>query len=394
MAAHLPAWVVWYQALTTGFLVAAVLSSLPGAVRRPRQRLLWGGVALAAVAMVLDLPFPRQASGASGAPWALPLVRNAAGVLSAGAVLLFVADAADKPRLRTAVRAGALIALTVLPALVLAERSRAPTLVDGVLRVTHSALYWLVLGGIHLAANTACATLCLRHGRRSADRGLGLSLRLFGAGAVCAGIYWAGRLAGILTPAPLPGEGAALRLVIGLHAVLRGAALLVPLLGAARRAAGDARALWRLWPLWHELVRASPQVVLDRHRSRCAELLTPPSHWRFLAYRKVIETRDAVLVLRDRAGPAALDCAQRRPAGPPGGEGGAEPACLFGGGCAQQPRSVPPAAPRAGPVGDGGTAVTAEVAFLLHASRHCPALRSFRSGTGTGPGADGGRRTA
>ncbi|GLV79964.1 MAB_1171c family putative transporter [Streptomyces hygroscopicus] len=392
MAAHVPAWLVWYQPLTTGFLVAAVLSSLPGAVRRPPQRLLWGGVALAAVAMVLDLPPFRHASRTSGAPWALPLARNAAGVLSAGAVLLFVAQAADKPRLRTAVRAGAPIALTLLSALVLAERTRAPTLVDGVLRVTHSALYWLVLGGIHLAANAACATLCLRHGRRTADRGLGLSLRLFGAGAVCAGIYWVGRLAVALTPASLPGESVALRLVIGLHAVLRGAALLVPLLGAARRAAADARALWRLWPLWHDLVRASPQVVLDGYRSRCAELLTLPSHWRFLAYRKVIETRDALLVLRDRAGPAALDCTQRRPADPLGSEEAVEPACLFGGGCAQQPRSAPPAAPGAGPMGDGGTAVTAEVAFLHHASHHCPALRLFRSDAG--PGEDGGRRTA
>ncbi|WP_018565926.1 MAB_1171c family putative transporter [Streptomyces sp. PsTaAH-124] len=391
MRAHLPVWLLWYQPLTTGFLVAAVLSSLPGAVRRPRQRLLWGGVALAAVAMVLDLPLVRHTSGPYGAPWALPLVRNAAGVLSAGAVLLFVARAADKPRLRAAVRAGAPIALAVLSALVLAERSRGPTLVDGVLRVTHSALYWLVLGGIHLAANAACATLCLRHGRRTADRGLGLSLGLFGAGAVCAGIYWAGRLAAVLTPASLPGEGAALRLVIGLHAVLRGAALLVPLLGAARRAAADARALWRLWPLWHELVRASPQVVLDRYPSRCAELLAPPSHWRFLAYRKVIETRDAVLVLRDRAGPAALDCPQRRPADPPDSDEADRPACLLGGGCAQQPRFAPPAAPRTGPAGDGATAVTAEVAFLLHAAHHCPALRLFRSGAA--PGKDDGRRT-
>lgn len=392
MAAHLPAWLNWYQPLTTGFLAAAVLSSLPGALRRPRQRLLWGGVALAAVAMVLDLPSLRHISGTHGAPWALPLVRNAAGVLSAGAVLLFVARAADRPRLRTAVRAGAPIALAVLSVLVLAERSRGPTLVDGALRVTHSALYWLVLGGIHLAANTACATLCLHHGRRTADRGLGLSLGLFGAGAVCAGVYWAGRVAAVLTPAPLPGEAAALRLVIGLHAVLRGAALLVPLLGATRRAAADAHALWRLWPLWHELVRASPQVVLDRCRSRYAELLAPPSHWRFLTYRKVIETRDAVLVLRDRAGPAALDCPQRRPADPPDSAAADEPACLLGGGCAQQPRSAPPAAARAGPAGDGTTAVTAEVAFLLHASHHCPALRLLRSGAG--PGEGDGRRTA
>ncbi|WP_425288346.1 DUF6545 domain-containing protein [Streptomyces melanosporofaciens] len=57
------------------------------------------------------------------------------------------------------------------------------------------------------------------------------------------------------------------------------------------------RDAWRLWSLWRELVAAVPEVTLTTPRGRCTELLFPPVPHDVLAYRKVIEIRDALLEL-------------------------------------------------------------------------------------------------
>ncbi|MFE1789954.1 hypothetical protein ACFW7J_16465 [Streptomyces sp. NPDC059525] len=94
----------------------AILLRAPGALRSPQQRGLWLAVATAAAAMTLNLPdvvayaMSREASYAH----TIGLVRNLIGVLSAGAVLYFVAAATRGRRLQLASWVGTVVWLTTL----------------------------------------------------------------------------------------------------------------------------------------------------------------------------------------------------------------------------------------------------------------------------------------
>lgn len=103
---------------------------------------------------------------------------------------------------------------------------------------------------------------------------------------------------------------------MNLHGLLRAAAILVPTLFTLRRTCADLTTAWRLWPLWRDLVEAVPHVALNKPRAcRVMELLWPPVPRNLLVYRKVIETRDAILILGEYAAPGALDRARGQVAG-------------------------------------------------------------------------------
>jgi hypothetical protein len=73
----------------------AILVRLPGAIRSPRQRELWFAVVTAAAAMTLNSPAGvALMTRPFGPVHLISLAKNMFGVLSAGAVLYFVASSA------------------------------------------------------------------------------------------------------------------------------------------------------------------------------------------------------------------------------------------------------------------------------------------------------------
>lgn len=316
MAADLTAFGNWLAVPSVVCLWAAVLLRAPGALRSPRQRGLWLAVATAAAAMTLNLPDVVAYAMDRGAGYAhtIGLVRNLIGVLSAGAVLFFVAAAAGGGRLRLVswtATTGWLAALIALDAAAPAHGTHTmPPVGDPV----PSLAYWLVLISAHVAANTVCVALCWRYSRRTESRGLAAGLRLFGLGTALAGLFWLAYLVKALFGSTwaMP----ALPLLMNLHGLLRAAAILVPTLFTFRRTAADITTAWRLWPLWRDLVQAVPHVALNKPRAgRTVELLWPPIPRNLLVYRKVIETRDAILILGEYVSPGALEDARGRVAG-------------------------------------------------------------------------------
>jgi kanamycin kinase len=97
---------------------------------------------------------------------------------------------------------------------------------------------------------------------------------------------------------------------MSLHAVLRAAALLVPTVVEVRHAVGHAITIWRIWPLWQNLVDAVPHVALSATRSRVLVLLQPHLPLRLIVYRTVIEIRAAILTLSHYADPAVFRSAR------------------------------------------------------------------------------------
>ncbi|MEU9252133.1 MAB_1171c family putative transporter [Streptomyces sp. NPDC048270] len=316
MAADLTDFGNWLAVPSVVCLWLAVLLRAPGALRSPQQRGLWLAVATAAAAMTLNLPDVVAYAMDRGAGYAhsIGLVRNLIGVFSAGAVLFFVAAAAGGRRLRLVswtATVGWLAALVALDAAAPAHGTHAmPPVGDPV----PSLAYWLVLISAHVVANTVCVALCWRYSRRTESRGLAAGLRLFGLGTALAGLFWLAYLLKALFGSTwaMP----ALPLLMNLHGLLRAAAILVPTLFTFRRTASDIATAWRLWPLWRDLVQAVPHVALNKPRAgRMVELLWPPVPRNLLVYRKVIETRDAILILGEYVAPGALEDARGRVAG-------------------------------------------------------------------------------
>lgn len=294
----------------------AVLLRAPGALRSPQQRGLWLAVATAAAAMSLNLPDVVAYAMERGAGYAhtIGLVRNLIGVLSAGAVIYFVAATTRGRRLQLAAWTATVCWLAALVALDLAAPEHGTHAMPPVGDPVPSLAYWLVLISAHVTANTICVALCWRYSRRAESRGLAAGLRLFGLGTALAGLFWFAYLLKALFASTwaMP----ALPLLMNLHGLLRAAAILVPTLFTFRRTAADTATAWRLWPLWRDLVQAVPHVALNKPRAgRLVELLWPPVPRDMLVYRKVIETRDAILILGEYVAPGALEQARGEVAG-------------------------------------------------------------------------------
>lgn len=306
----------WLAVPSVVCLWIAVLLRAPGALRSPQQRGLWLAVATAAAAMTLNLPDVVAYAMRRGAEYAhaIGLYRNFIGVLSAGAVVYFVAAATRGRRLQL----GSWIATVAWLGTLLALDAAAPPHGTHAMPPTGdpvpSLAYWLVLISAHVIANTLCVALCWRYSRRTESRGLAAGLRLFGLGTALAGLFWLAYLLKALFGSTwaMP----ALPLLMNLHGLLRAAAILVPTLFTLRRTAADTATAWRLWPLWRDLVEAVPHVALNKPRAgRVVELLWPPVPRNLLVYRKVIETRDAILILGEYVAPGALEVARGQVAG-------------------------------------------------------------------------------
>ncbi|MCX5418141.1 MAB_1171c family putative transporter [Streptomyces sp. NBC_00078] len=280
----------------------AVLMRSPSGLRAAPQRAVWLAVTTAAAAMTLDLPAVIAAAARHSDANVVAVSRNVLGVLSAGAVLYFVAQATVGVR-QLGMALGLAIG-TVLAVLLSLDFAALPHL-RIVVPVTGppapSLFYWLVLISTHLVANALCVLLCLRYGRPSGRGSLTVSLRLFGLGTALVGVYWLGYLIRVTTGGrwPLPW----LPLLMDLHGVLRALAILVPTFALLGRALSNIAVAWRLWPMWNDLVTAVPQVALARPRHRIWDVLWPRVPYSVLSYRRVIETRDAILALTDYVSP-------------------------------------------------------------------------------------------
>ncbi len=282
----------------TGAIWIAVLLRIPAARRDRRQRGLCIAVAAAAAAMTLRLrPVDGALDVVTRDPHMTQLAMHLFGAFSAVVVLDFlrVVTGSGPPRKRLH-----LLGAALLLSLVVLDAMAPPHAQDTI--APHGAPlpsleFWLTLQGMHLAADTTCAVVCWRHSRRSVKGPLRTSLALFGLGTAFAALFWVGYL--LYIPLRAPWIPPLLSLAMGLHGLLRAASIAIPTLLDTRRALDDARKLHQLWPLWRDLVDAVPSVALCKPRNYLGEILRPQGPRDLIIYRRLVEIRDAILVLRE-----------------------------------------------------------------------------------------------
>ncbi|ARZ65983.1 hypothetical protein SMD11_0317 [Streptomyces albireticuli] len=172
------------------------------------------------------------------------------------------------------------------------------------------------------------------------------------------------------------------------HAILRATALLTPTLATSRQTLTDITTIWRLHPLWRDLIEAAPHVAFTTPRPRLLEILNPPLPYHLLAYRKIIETHDAILALHPHTPPGAPGltdapaegaCLHAAPAGTPSGAGTGDSctecaALALARALAHARRAklagLPPTTRPEAPHPTPPTTLTAETHFLLALARH------------------------
>ncbi|QLH19370.1 hypothetical protein HYQ63_00615 [Streptomyces sp. Rer75] len=261
------------------------------------------------MAMALNAPAGHTLTSYLGPAHRISLAKNMFGVLSAGAVLYFVASSAGGRRLRSTLCIALGITLGVLPVLdLLASRHGEHNIPPAAGDPVFSYPFWLILMVAHLVANFTCASVCMRYGWRASTRSVRVSLHLFGIGTALAGVYWLDFL--LRLTAGIGWPTAVMPLLMNLHGLFRAAAILVPSVVTIGRKTATIVTTWRLWPLWRELVDAVPHVVLARPQKRLLETLWPAVPRELLLYRKVIETRDAILVLNSYVAAGTWDHAR------------------------------------------------------------------------------------
>ncbi|GAA1926657.1 MAB_1171c family putative transporter [Streptantibioticus ferralitis] len=281
----------------------AVFLRLPTARRSHQQRMLLLAVAglAGSITVYLD-PVTAAINRTFVFAQSCGLFMNVWGVFSSALILDFVLAAVS--RRRPWLIYGSMAVTTV--ALITLNSTIAPH--SGCVTsesVPWYSLFWWILVAAHLTGTIPCLVMCVRYSRQAQrDRPLRVGLVLLAGGFLSSTVFWSVVLAFLLArPAWLR---ALFPLNIGITAWLMTAGTSLPLLLMASRLIRHATALWRLSPLWRDLVGAVPHVALDRPRGRFRETLGGPRSVYLRLYREVIEIRDAILILRDYVTPGTV----------------------------------------------------------------------------------------
>ncbi|NJC70708.1 hypothetical protein HC031_13430 [Planosporangium thailandense] len=280
---------------------------IPSARRSRQQRmLLFAAAGLAGSITVYLDPVSAALKGTFVFAESCGLFMNIWGVLSSALILDFVLAATSGRRARLIY----LLTAAVTATLIVLNFTIAPHsgCVTSVVVPWYSPFWWLLIF-THLVATVPCAALCARYSYQAReDRSLRTGLLLLAAGFASSTLFWSVVLGFLLTR--LPWLGAIFPLNIGVTAWLMTAGVSLPLMLSLYRQTWNAIALWRLWPLWRDLIESVPHVALDKPGARIRQLLGRPGSVYLRLYRVVIEIRDAMLVLSDYTG--AEDVARAR----------------------------------------------------------------------------------
>ncbi|MER0477469.1 MAB_1171c family putative transporter [Streptomyces sp. Edi2] len=297
----------WIEAAGISALWGVALARAPQGVRDREQRTLWFAILMIALAMSTHLE-PVTTALAHVAPDAhwIDMTTHLFGIIDAAAVLWFICGAAGRHR-HTALVFSA--AITVVTTLVILDSNAPPHARNAIIPspATPSVpdIYWWIFFSFHLVADSTCGFVCWSYSRSDAPRLLRYGLRLFGTSMLLADLLWVLKLAYVQTRSaafvPLFSP------VTGIEALFMAVGMALPVLAQVRDRWRDGRSYRELAPLWLDLTTATPDVVLGPGQ-RFQSMLVP---LQLRLYRRVIEIRDAMIVLRNYVTPSALDLAHQ-----------------------------------------------------------------------------------
>jgi hypothetical protein len=309
---------------------AAVVYKLPSLLRAPRdvgRRSLWLTLfflALAATALVP--PVYVAIDRLTVHPNIARLLSNSLTLLTCWTVLVFLAHlSGTNSRGREIAVTGLLLgaALLVMAALFLSAPlyPEALDFPERYAAAPHVLEYRLVYLFYVAITDVTMTRLCWRYARVAAHVSLRLGLQIVAAGGVAGllyvindGYYQVASRLSLVYPLSDPVTVHQMLVVILVGLAVIGATMPAwgPHVGIPRlyRWVQCYGALWRLYPLWLDLVRSSPDIALDQPHSRLADIFNF-GDVDFRLHRRVVEIRDGILALRPYVDLAVTDVAAR-----------------------------------------------------------------------------------
>ncbi|WP_233361626.1 MAB_1171c family putative transporter [Streptomyces sp. GMR22] len=288
-------------------LWVVVLARSPSSLRNKVQRPLWLAVAATTIAMSMHLePVTFFLTRTGAAASTIDITKHLLSIVDAAAVLWFILGAAQKRRHTALVFvAAACIMVTLVTIYLSGPAVRRIEILPSSNGPAIPIAYWWVFLTFHLIADSTCGLVCWTYGRRDAPPLLRYGLRLFGAGMLLASTLWILKFVYLYTETP--GVITLYSPVTGLEALCIAMGVVLPFLPHLLTGWRLRRKFHDLEPLWRELTTSTPDVVLGPAERR--HIRKVPRQLRL--YRRVIEIRDAMIVLRNYVSLSDLDLARR-----------------------------------------------------------------------------------
>lgn len=279
----------------------ATLVRLPHAIRHREQRALWSAVAMIAVVLTLYVKEVSEVLGAAAPAYVVYLGTHLATVVLGTIVLYLVLVTTGRRRFEPLLYIAAIVTVLLLAAFYLAAGSLRPTKA-----LDLSLGYWLVLAGFGSTTVIVCMALCWYCGRRTDHWMLKLDLFILGTGFALLAAPWLLTIAESITHNK--SWDSSISNIDGVAAACIAIGAILPVVSTISAGYRALCAYKKLGKLWRALTNTAPNVVFTHH-SQVRQLMAVPGQ--LALYRRIIEIRDAITILRNYTTPEVVQAAQQ-----------------------------------------------------------------------------------
>jgi hypothetical protein len=336
----------------------ATLVRLPHAVRHREQWALWAAVAMIAVVLTLYMKDVSDALSTVAPAYLVYLGTHLTTIVLGTVVLYLVLVTTGQRRFGRLLYTMAIVTVLLLAALYLAAGNFRPTKA-----LDLSLGYWLVLAGFGSITVIACMALCWYCGQKTDHWILKLGLFTLGTGFALLAVPWLLTIGELITRDKSWDNS--INDIDGVAAACVAIGAIVPVANAAGDAYRTLCAYRRLRRLWRDMTDTTPNVIFHR-RGRIRRLLPVPGQ--LALYRRVIEIRDAITILRNYTTPEVVQRAEQhvaQAAVPAHHRNAAITACWLAAAQDRRRQGYPAQAQTLAAASAGGDILTHETDFLV-----------------------------
>ncbi|MGH3512085.1 MAG: MAB_1171c family putative transporter [Pseudonocardiaceae bacterium] len=348
----------WLKIASIACLWVETLARLPHAVRHREQRALWAAVAMIAVVLTLYMKNVSDALGTVAPSYVVYLGTHLTTVVLGTVVLYLFLITTGRRRFRHLLYTTAIVTVVLLSALYLAAGNLRPTQA-----LDLSLGYWLVLAGFGASTVIACMVLCWYCSQKTDHWILKLGLFTLGMGFALLAVPWMLTVGELITRDKA--WDSSIDHIDGAAAACIAIGAILPVTNATGDAYRTLCAYGKLGHLWRDMTNTTPNVIFPYH-SRIRRLLTVPGQ--LTLYRRVIEIRDAITILRNYTTPEVIQSAEQHvtQAGVPAGHHDAAiTACWLAAAQHRRRQGHPAQAQMLASVSAGGDVIVRETDFLV-----------------------------
>lgn len=293
--------VYWLKVVSIICLWLATLVRLPRAVRYREQWALWTSVAMIAVVLTLYMKDVSDTLDAIVPPYVVYLSTHLTSVVLGTVVLHLVLVTTRRRRFGPMLYATAIVVILLLATFYLSAGNLRPTTA-----LDLSLDYWLVLSGFGSVTVIACMILCWYCGQKTDHWILRFGLLILGVGFALLAVPWLLTIGELITRNE--SWASSIANIDGVAAACIAIGAILPLANAVGDGYQTFCAYKKLGHLWRDMTSTAPNVVF-LHQSRIRRLRTIPGQ--LALYRRIIEIRDAIAILRNYTTPEIVQAAEQ-----------------------------------------------------------------------------------